>query len=99
MKGSRLSDKDILAIDQRAQLAVQPLAARLDLGNQLHKFDPHRWNGQSITGPTLHIDDFSGIPFLVDITGVEEYQHRARLRAVAGDLYAAVTEPTPGYEA
>jgi hypothetical protein len=34
----------------------------------------------------------------VDITGVEEYQHRARLRAEPGDLYSAVTPPAPGYE-
>ena len=41
--------------------------------------------------PSLQLDDVSGIPFLSDIAGVEEYQHRARLRARAGDLFAAVT--------
>ena len=81
-----------------ASQAVQPLADRLDLDRRLAAYDPHRWDGSAIEGPVLHIDDFSGIPFLVDITGVEEYQHRARLRAGAGDLYVATTRPTPGYE-
>ncbi len=48
--------------------------------------------------PTLHLDDVSAIPFLVDIAGVEEYQHRARLRAGDGDLFVAVTPPATGYE-
>jgi len=94
-----LSDKEQFDIDQRARLAVRPLAARLDLDNQLQVFEPLRWQGHAVEAPVLHIDDFSGIPFLVDVIGVEEYQHRARLRAGGGDLYAAITEPTPGYEA
>lgn len=57
------------------------------------------WDGRDLVGPVLHLDDFSSIPFLVDITGVEEYQHRARLRALDGDFYSSVSEPTPGYEA
>lgn len=81
-----------------AQQAVRPLAERLDLANRLAAYDAHHWDGNPIEGPILHIDDFSGIPFLVDITGVEEYQHRARLRATAGDLYVATTKPTVGYE-
>lgn len=83
---------------QRARLAIQSLAARLDLEERLQAYKARRWSGGAIETPVLHIDDFSGIPFLVDITGVEEYQHRARLRAGKGDLYAATTEPTPGYE-
>lgn len=81
-----------------ARQAIQPLADRLDLDRRLAVYDPHRWDGSAVEGPVLHIDDFSGIPFLVDITGVEEYQHRARLRAGAGHLYVATTKPTPGYE-
>ena len=49
-------------------------------------------------GATLYLDDVSEIPFLVDIAGVEEYQHRARVRAATGDLFAAVTEPNTVYE-
>ncbi len=83
---------------ERARLAIQPMAARLDLENRLEAYSDWRWAGEPVGAPILHIDDFSGIPFLVDITGVEEYQHRARLRTGAGELYAAVTDPTPGYE-
>lgn len=49
--------------------------------------------------PVLNLDDVSAIPFLVDIEGVEEYQHRARLRARDGDLFAASTAPSESYEA
>ena len=83
---------------QSARLAIRSLAARLDLEHRLEAYEAWRWAGGAIEEPVLHIDDFSGIPFLVDITGVEEYQHRARLRAGAGDLYASITVPTPGYE-
>jgi len=40
----------------------------------------------------------SAIPFLVDIAGVELYQHRARVRCKTGDIYAAVTPSVEGYE-
>ena len=48
--------------------------------------------------PVLHLEDVSEIPFLDDIAGVELYQHRARVRAGDGDLFAAVTPATDGYE-
>ena len=48
--------------------------------------------------PVLHLEDVSAIPFLVDIAGVKEYQHRARLRAKSGDLYATMTPGDPRYE-
>lgn len=60
-------------------------------------YEEHLWKGES-GYPTLYLDDVSEIPFLVNIVGVEEYQHRARVRAGAGDLYAAVTPPVEGYE-
>jgi hypothetical protein len=60
-------------------------------------FDEHVWEGTSAY-PTLFLDDVSAIPFLVHIAGVEEYQHRARVRAGSGDLFAAVTSPAQGYE-
>ena len=57
----------------------------------------HLWRGKD-SYPTLYLDDVSDIPFLVNIAGVEEYQHRARVRAGDGDLFAAVTPPVEGYE-
>jgi len=61
-------------------------------------YEDHLWKGES-GYPTLYLDDVSEIPFLVNIVGVEEYQHRARVRAGDGDLFASVTPPTAGYEA
>ena len=72
-------------------------AERLDLGARLAPFAPHRWQHPRDC-PTVHLDDVSGIPFLVDVSGVEEYQHRARLRCDNGDLFVTVTAPAGGYE-
>jgi hypothetical protein len=46
----------------------------------------------------LQLDDVSAIPFLADIAGVEEYQHRGRLRAGDLDVYVTVTPAAAGYE-
>ncbi|MBT6783473.1 MAG: hypothetical protein HOA95_01515 [Planctomycetes bacterium] len=61
------------------------------------QFDLQRWQGDRCWA-VLHLDDVSGIPFLDGIQGVDEYQHRARLRCGDGDLFATVTEPAAGYE-
>ncbi len=61
------------------------------------EFEAHGWTGERGL-PTLYLDDVSAIPFLVNIAGVEAYQHRARTRAGDGDLFAAVTPLTEGYE-
>jgi hypothetical protein len=74
------------------------LAERLEMAERLEPYTGQMWDGSVTAHPVLHFDDFSEIPFLIDISGVEEYQHRARLRAMPGDLFAAVTPPTPGYE-
>lgn len=47
----------------------------------------------------LHLEDVSGIPFVANVAGVERYQHRARVRAYDGDVFAAVTPMPDGYEA
>ena len=78
--------------------AADTLRTDLDLEARLEPFAHLCWQGREPRAPVLRLDDFSGIPFLVDITGVEEYQHRARLRSNADDLYAAATPSPPGYE-
>ena len=60
---------------------------------------PHRWRVGDSPHPTVQLDDVSAIPFLVDIAGVEEYQHRGRLRADDHDVYVSVTPAAEGYEA
>jgi len=86
------------ALARTADAAAAKLTEELDLEARLAPFAQLQWAGPELRGPVLRLDDFSGIPFLVDITGVEEYQHRARLRAKPNDLYAAVTPTAPGYE-
>ncbi|MGE0709338.1 MAG: hypothetical protein AB7N76_34990 [Planctomycetota bacterium] len=80
-----------------ARAAVAPLAERLALRAALAPYAPQAWSEEAASAPTLYLEDISEIPFLVNILGVEEYQHRSRVRAGSGDLFAAVTPPTPGY--
>ena len=78
--------------------ALRDFADRLDLSGRLTPYASQRWSPQDATRSVLHLEDVSAIPFLNDITGVEEYQHRARVRASSGDLYATVTPTDPDYE-
>ncbi len=82
-----------------ARAAAHGFAAELGLEPKLHAYEAHRWVVGGGAHPSLQLDDVSGIPFLVDIAGVEEYQHRGRLRAGTDDMYATVTPASPGYEA
>lgn len=81
-------------IHQHLARANDPrLAFRLDW--QAHAWtteEPESW-------PTVYLEDISGIPFVDVIPGAEEYQHRARVRAYDGDLFACVSIPAEGYEA
>ena len=74
------------------------VARELDLEQRLARYAPLRWDGSLAGAPALHLDDFSGIPNLAGISGVDEYQHRARLRAAEGDLVGATTPEPEGYE-
>lgn len=59
-------------------------------------FEPLKWDGAE--RPSIHLEDVSGIPFVAGIAGVEEYQHRARVRAKDQDLFVSVSNAQPGYE-
>jgi hypothetical protein len=83
---------------EEVRRAVRPLAERFELASRLEPYEPYRWRSSNPRLPVLNLDDVSAIPFLDDISGVEEYQHRARLRAREGDLFAAGTPETAGYE-
>ena len=82
----------------RARLAGRELGVDIDIAGKLRPFERHRWRSGDTPHPTLQLDDVSGIPFLVDIAGVEEYQHRGRLRAGDHDVYVTVTPEAGGYE-
>lgn len=77
---------------------IGQFADRLSLEERLEPYRDHRWTSAASPRPVLHLEDVSGIPFLRNIAGVEEYQHRARVRVRSGDLYATVTPPDPDYE-
>jgi hypothetical protein len=71
----------------------------LELDEQLAAYREFYWNSSAKSRPTLYLEDLTGIPFLSKIAGIEAYQHRARVRAHDGDLFAAVGPKTEGYEA
>ncbi|MGB5193880.1 MAG: hypothetical protein WBN70_12930 [Polyangiales bacterium] len=83
---------------ERARLAGRELGADIDIATKLGPYESYRWRPDDTPHPTLQLDDVSGIPFLVDIAGVEEYQHRGRLRATDHDIYVTVTAAADGYE-
>ena len=82
-----------------ASAALQAFAGRLNLDERLAPFRDRRWRPAAAHRRVLHLEDVSGIPFLTDIAGVEEYEHRARVRARDQDLYATETPSDPDYEA
>jgi len=83
---------------RRARLAGRELGADIDIARKAHGYEAHRWLHGDAPHSTLHLDDVSGIPFLSEIAGVEEYQHRGRLRAGDQDSYVTVTPAAEGYE-
>ncbi len=65
--------------------------------------DPAPWRDLMVDGegevwPFLLLEDFSAIPFLDGVMGVEWYQLRCRTRAGDGDLFVSTQRPVPGYE-
>lgn len=83
---------------KRAREAGRALSTDLGLAAKLRPFEPYRWRPDDPPHPTLQLDDVSAIPFLVDVAGVEEYQHRGRLRAGSDDVYVTVTPAAEAYE-
>lgn len=84
---------------EHARKVARELFDELDLDEALASYEGLRHDGERDERPVLHLEDVTGIPFVADIPGVEEYQHRARVRAQTGDLFVAVTSPVEGYEA
>lgn len=83
---------------EAARQAGRAFAVDLDLPARTQPYDHVAWRRGDSAHPTLQLDDVSGIPFLIDIAGVEEYQHRGRLRAGDHDVYVTVTPEMAGYE-
>lgn len=85
---------------RRAVDLARALYTQLELDQALSPFRREVFGAECPPGgPTLHLEDVSDIPFVCDVPGVAEYQHRARVRATTGDLFAAASAPVAGYEA
>jgi len=85
---------------RRVEQTARELDDRLDIATRTRAFDGLRWTAGEGGGgrPRLHLEDVTGIPFVKKVPGVVEYQHRARVRAGEGDVFAALTESERGYE-
>ncbi len=81
-----------------AKHVAQDCRQRWQLDDALMAYDDLAFRGAEDDRPVLHLEDVTGIPFVDGVPGVEEYQHRARVRATDGDLFAAGTRPAEGYE-
>jgi len=85
---------------RRARALAAALRDELGLEEALAPFRQEECGAQECAGGAmLHLEDVSGIPFVSDVAGVAEYQHRARVRAASGELFAAASAPVAGYEA
>lgn len=83
----------------RAADVADVIDARYHVRERAGRYEKLRLDRASVGASELHLEDVTGIPFVSEIPGVEEYQHRARVRAETGDLFATVTKPADEYEA
>ena len=90
---------DTLVDLPRARSVADELVTKWELDRALRPYRSHYWTPSQEELPVLHLEDLTGIPFLDGVAGILEYQHRARVRAGDGDLFAAGTAPAEGYEA
>ncbi len=80
--------------------AIRPIAERLDLARRLEPYADRRFRKEQADDCFLIcLDDVSEIPFLNDIAGVEEYQHRARIRCTSPACFVTATPSDPVYDA
>ncbi len=86
-------------LDRETRARLQEWAEARHHGEALEAYEALRCADSGGEGPELHLEDVSDIPGVSGVPGVARYQHRARVRARGGDLYAAVLAPPDGYEA
>lgn len=84
---------------ERARRVAREVREEMHLDDAMQPYAQFQHDGDLGDESVLALEDISGIPFVAQIPGVEEYQHRARVRARTGDLFVAVTAPVDGYEA
>ena len=82
----------------RTHAAARRFDADLRISDRTARWSALQYRPECAGWPTLHLDDVSGIPFLVDVVGVELYQLRSRVRAGPGDVFCATCLSMPDYE-
>ena len=83
----------------RARNVADNLIDEWGLESALATYRGLQWMPEHADFPVLHLEDVTGIPFVDGVSGIQEYQHRARVRADEDDIFAAGTHPAKGYEA
>lgn len=88
------------ATDERVRAVAARAAERERLADATERWRPLAATAEQVArdAPTLALDDYSRIPFVKAVPGVEWYQYRARLRCGSGDRYAVAAGGVPGYE-
>lgn len=76
---------------------VEWLASRYDT-RVPEECEAHRYRGESRAGGTLYVEDFSGIPGVLRVKGIEHYQLRMRLLAGTGDTLLTAIPFDDAYE-
>lgn len=87
-----------LSLEQWSQVHQRLADAQDEALTFKSQWSPWMWTSAFAVSQALHLEDVSGIPFVNDVPGVEQYQHRARVRAWDRDLFASVTPAAAGYE-
>mgnify|MGYP000704705964 CR=1 FL=1 len=82
---------------QQARQAAAEADAALHITQRSEPWQHLAFKAPNAAHPALHLDDASGIPFLQDIVGIENYQLRAVTRATDGDLIVGTCAPMPDY--
>ena len=90
-----LSQSDI---DRHVDEVVDAFDAKLGLRSQCEAYVTHQARASAGRAARILLDDFSDIPFLDNIVGVEHYQLRTMLRAKEGDVCVVTCPSVPGYE-
>ena len=90
---------EILTLHEKkaAQIIASRLFSTFDLENKLAPYVPYQHCKKCSHSSCLHLEDVTAIPFVSGVPGVEEYQHRARVRVKSGDLFVATTPQQEGY--
>jgi hypothetical protein len=85
-------------LQREADELAERIASDFNIEERNREYAHLRVDDSAGSRPTVHLEDVSAIPFVENVSGVREYQHRARVRSGDGDMFVSVTQPATGYE-